>query len=359
MKDHRGFTLIELIIYIALVSIFLTGAVFFAWDVVYGREKSFIQQTVQQEDRRAILRLGFEIRRAETINSITPTQLSLEMAEEGINPTLFSLSDGTLQMTQGAFGPYDLTSNQVYVSSLEFVDLSSTNSNSKNIQVALSLRQAQTGVSAQFEAQTTLIDSFELNSAFNEARKLLIDTTAAELTQGNKKIEGITIQNSATDDIVINKMTVSWTDEDDEKIETIVINGSDVWAGSENSGTLLDIDNFTVTGDETVFDIDYLEFDKSMTESTVTIVFTMSDGSTLQAEMSFGAGVAPSPSPNPTPSASPSPATCAEYCQSLEDYSSGTCRQNKTQCDRHDETHESDGDQYCAEPSENTCCCAD
>src|SRR3990172_1952153 len=76
--EIKGFTLIELIVYVALVAIFITGAILFSWDVIYGREKSFNQQIVQQNARAALLRISYEIRRAQDIQSVSPTQLVLE-----------------------------------------------------------------------------------------------------------------------------------------------------------------------------------------------------------------------------------------------------------------------------------------
>jgi len=57
--------------------------------------------------------------------------------------------------------------------------------------------------------------------------------------------------------------------------------------------------------------------------------------------------------------ASPPPVTtCTDYCNSIGK-TLGTCRQNKKQCSKNSETHESGGDIYCvAEPANDTCCCS-
>ncbi|MEK7067869.1 MAG: type II secretion system protein [Patescibacteria group bacterium] len=52
------------------------------------------------------------------------------------------------------------------------------------------------------------------------------------------------------------------------------------------------------------------------------------------------------------------PSTCVEYCVSLGNYTTGTCRQNKSQCTKYHETYESGGDQYCLPlPPADSCCC--
>ena len=83
-KLKRGFTLIEMILYIAIVSIFLTGLVYFTWDLIYGRLKSYIQQEVNQNIRFASARIIYEIRNAKSVNSPTSGSsetLSLTMSK--------------------------------------------------------------------------------------------------------------------------------------------------------------------------------------------------------------------------------------------------------------------------------------
>jgi len=55
----------------------------------------------------------------------------------------------------------------------------------------------------------------------------------------------------------------------------------------------------------------------------------------------------------------PEPAsTCAQYCQSIGTYSTGTCRANTNQCRQNTEKYEPGGDTFCTGgPSADTCCC--
>jgi len=71
-KRNSGFTLVELILYIALVSIFLTGVIMFTWDILYGRVKSYVQEEVNQNSRFAAKRIIYEIRNASGVNSVNP-----------------------------------------------------------------------------------------------------------------------------------------------------------------------------------------------------------------------------------------------------------------------------------------------
>jgi prepilin-type N-terminal cleavage/methylation domain-containing protein len=135
IKSHnsRGFTLIELILYIALVSIFITGAVLFSWDLIFGRVKSEVQREVNQNLRLSAQRILFEIRNASSINSLNATDLCLESADPNRNPTRIYLQDSRLRIAWGGGSgnctglivDEPLTSNKVVVSNLEFINLTS------------------------------------------------------------------------------------------------------------------------------------------------------------------------------------------------------------------------------------------
>jgi prepilin-type N-terminal cleavage/methylation domain-containing protein len=48
--------------------------------------------------------------------------------------------------------------------------------------------------------------------------------------------------------------------------------------------------------------------------------------------------------------------TCSAYCQT-QSYDYGICRKNSRECNINGENNETDGDQYCAQPPNNSCCC--
>ena len=141
-----GFTLIEMILYLAISSIFLTGVVYFTWDIVYGRVKSFTFQEVNYNVRFASKRITYEIKNAESINSITGNSISLQMADGSRNPTEIQLSGGRVRIGYGSSGncpinnPCYLTSDNVTVNDLSFTDLSS--GNSSNIKFSLTVESS-------------------------------------------------------------------------------------------------------------------------------------------------------------------------------------------------------------------------
>jgi len=127
----KGFTLIEFIIYIAIVAIILFVTVNFAWEIIYGNVKSQSIREVQQNARFAMEKITRTIQEAETINipasGNSADFISLEMTDSNLDPTIFDLSDNKLRLSQGGAGPYELISNRVMVSNLRFTNLSYPN----------------------------------------------------------------------------------------------------------------------------------------------------------------------------------------------------------------------------------------
>lgn len=142
---NKGFTFIEMILYIAIVGFFITGAVQFAWDVIFAQEKSFVQQEVNQNLRLATQRMAFEIRNASGVNSVGADTLCLASANSTYNPTYFYVSSQRLYIGWGG-GSSDctgltntqtLTSNQVNVTSLSFTDLSTVGTSNISVTVTV------------------------------------------------------------------------------------------------------------------------------------------------------------------------------------------------------------------------------
>jgi len=361
LSSVRGFTLIELIVYVALVAIFITGAILFSWDVIYGREKSFNQQIVQQNARAALLRISYEIRRAQDIQSVSPTQLVLE---SGGSQTTIELVGQTIRFTSGGFGPYDLTSNQAVITDLLFTDLTSLENDAKNIGVNFTMSQAEPAASGQLTAETQVSGAVELEGQFSEARKLLVDLTGASLV-GGTSLEGITIQNSGAQNISIDKVYLSWTGTSGgEQVTGIQMGGGAVeWTGTSSSGSMIDITNFTILSGSGTLNIDYITFNSNMAGATLSLNFILADGSTLKSELTIPSGGTPTPTSTPTPTLTPSPTpttapanTCNSVCIT-GGYSSGTCRKNAASCTG-GEVYYSPGDVYCTGGANaDTCCC--
>ncbi len=165
-KNNSGFTIVEMILYVAIVAIFMTGMVYFTLDIVYGRIKSFTHQEVNQNIRFTSKRIGYEIKNASAINSISESSISLATTDLARNPTIIDLSSGRIRIGYGSSGncptisPCFLTSNKVNVSNLTFTDLSS--GPSTNIKFSMTVDGI--GNRKEFQKSETFETAIELRS---------------------------------------------------------------------------------------------------------------------------------------------------------------------------------------------------
>ncbi|HJY62910.1 MAG TPA: prepilin-type N-terminal cleavage/methylation domain-containing protein [Ignavibacteria bacterium] len=145
-KNKNGFTLIELILYIGLVGIILSGIIFFTWNIIFGGTKSNIQLLVNQNIRFASKRISYEIRNASNINSVSSNDLCLASSDLSRNPTRIYTSGSDLRIAWGG-GSNDCTgmlndellNNTGFVSSvLTFTDRSVIGS-SQNIEFTINI----------------------------------------------------------------------------------------------------------------------------------------------------------------------------------------------------------------------------
>ena len=358
-SKQAGFTLIELILYVTLVSIFLTAAILFAWNIIYGREKSFQQSIVDQSARIALAKISYEIRRAGDIQSLSANQLVLE--SEGSTTTI-EKSGSELLITSNGMGPYSLASNQVAVTNLAFTNLSSVDNSSKIISIELTLRQAQDDVPNQFIGETTIIESVELKGQFNQSRKVLVDLGGVGLTAG-ASLEGITLENLGLGPVTLDKMSVSWMPAvGGENVTEVQIGGGVVeWSGSQPTGSILDLNDFTLDPTDGTVLVDHITFDSDMSGADLNLELVMLDGSIVKIHLELQSDGAtptltPTPTETPTPTNTPSASSCSEYCVGLG-YLGGACRKNSNQCSQNGETNEAGGNQFCTQQPNNTCCC--
>lgn len=132
MKKHQGFTLIELVLYIGIVSIILTTVTSLLIAIFSARSKSQTVSEVEQNGNVAIQIISQVLRNATSIN--TPTQgnsgssLSINVTDSAKSPTVFDISNGVLRITEGTSQPVNLTSNRITVSNLTVKNLSAGSS---------------------------------------------------------------------------------------------------------------------------------------------------------------------------------------------------------------------------------------
>lgn len=129
MAAQRGFTLLEFIIYIALVTVVLGAAVMFALQFTVTQTKASVTAQATRNAQFAMERIRTEVREADAIDigattfGSDPDTLTLTMADAGTDPTVFAVTDGQLTVQQGTDPPLPLTEPGVEVVEFTLEDL--------------------------------------------------------------------------------------------------------------------------------------------------------------------------------------------------------------------------------------------
>ena len=127
-SKKNGFTLIELVIYLFIVTVSLTVILSFGWMVFHSAIKSQAAREVQQNTRLAMERISQALINSSSVDfpviGTSSDRISLSMQEDALNPTLFELNSGRLLMREGGGSSFNLVSERVRVAYLEFSNVS-------------------------------------------------------------------------------------------------------------------------------------------------------------------------------------------------------------------------------------------
>lgn len=163
---QKGFTLLELVIYITLVVGILVTATTFAWNIVNSRTKAFAVQEVQQNGRYIMDKITQTVRGAQDITTpgtgTSGTTLEVVVRDVAKDPIIFVLSGGELSMSAAGGTTYNLHSGAITVSVLQFTNVSSTDDASRNVQVQLTLEHKNPENRSEREFSETFITTIEL-----------------------------------------------------------------------------------------------------------------------------------------------------------------------------------------------------
>ncbi len=142
-KLQKGFTLIEALVYIALVSGILLAATSFAWNIVNTRTSAFSAQEVEQNGRFIMLKISKIMKEANQINSpaigLSADTVSVKMDDAGTEIIMISQNGNNIEYQYNSDPVVELNSDLVEISNLQFTNLSSPSGNTRNIGVSFTL----------------------------------------------------------------------------------------------------------------------------------------------------------------------------------------------------------------------------
>ncbi|PIT92169.1 MAG: hypothetical protein COU08_03740 [Candidatus Harrisonbacteria bacterium CG10_big_fil_rev_8_21_14_0_10_42_17] len=141
-SKSEGFTLIEVLIYVAIIGSVVSSFLLFNLSILNSGSKSYATQEVNGNLRIALDIVGERIRAAEGVtvsNSVfdtNPGTLSLVMSDGAKNPTVFDVSGGILRITEGVDDPINITTDEVNLTNVVFTNLTASSSR-ENIRIEI------------------------------------------------------------------------------------------------------------------------------------------------------------------------------------------------------------------------------
>ncbi|MDQ5962392.1 MAG: hypothetical protein QG653_199 [Patescibacteria group bacterium] len=140
---NKGFSLVETLLYVTLVSIVLFSVVLLLSFLTSTRVKNATIYDVNSQGTYVMHVIVNTVRNAESIDfptaSATSSILSLTVSDGMLSPTVFDVSSGTLRIKEGASNPIPITNSHVTVSSLVFQTIAPTSSIDKTVKVSFTI----------------------------------------------------------------------------------------------------------------------------------------------------------------------------------------------------------------------------
>ena len=140
---QKGFTLVEMILYVAICSLFLLTLSTFLSYLLQARVRSQAIAEVNQQGTQVMYMMTETIRNGRTINTpsigATSTTLSVTTGVPLLDPTVFSVGTGTVYITEGSRAAVALTNSRVIVSNFVLSNISSASSTDRIVRISFTL----------------------------------------------------------------------------------------------------------------------------------------------------------------------------------------------------------------------------
>ncbi len=145
----KGFTLVEMILYVSICSILLVSISTFLSFLLEARIRSQAITEVNQQGFQVLHVMTQTVRNGRSIQTPTigntSSSLSITTGNTLLNPTVFDSSSTTLRITEGSNIPFPLINSRVKISALTFQNVSSTSSIEKIIRISFTLEYYNKG----------------------------------------------------------------------------------------------------------------------------------------------------------------------------------------------------------------------
>ena len=165
-KAQRGFTLVELVLYVSICSILLLTISTFLSFLLGARVRSQAITEVNQQGFQVMNLITQTIRNGRSIQvpsiGVSSSTLSITTGNALLNPTIFTISSTTLISKEASNTSIPVTNSRVRVSSLIFSNVSSGSSTEKIIRISYTIDYINQGGKSEYSFTKTFNGSATL-----------------------------------------------------------------------------------------------------------------------------------------------------------------------------------------------------
>ncbi len=166
-QQNAGFSLVELLLYISLISLGLLAIVAFADNLASGRVKARTIEEVQQDARFAMHHVSVSFHNATGIDELQTTlddddgQIALETDGDTV---VYSISDNQLMITEGSNPAEALTSDKTEVTQFLIEDRTPNGDGShiSDAKITITVNHVNPNNAAEFRSSTVLSTTLSL-----------------------------------------------------------------------------------------------------------------------------------------------------------------------------------------------------
>jgi prepilin-type N-terminal cleavage/methylation domain-containing protein len=153
-SNQKGFTLVEMILYVAICSILLATISMFLSFLLGARVRSQSITEVNQQGFQVMNLITQTIRNGRSIEvpniGTSSTTLSVTTGNALLDPTVFTLSSSTILIQEGSKGKLSLTNSRITVTNLLFENVSSVSSIEKIIRISFTINSVNKGGRSEY-----------------------------------------------------------------------------------------------------------------------------------------------------------------------------------------------------------------
>jgi prepilin-type N-terminal cleavage/methylation domain-containing protein len=164
-SSQRAFTLVELLVYIAIFAVMIVAVSTFMIQLMQSKAKHIVISEVEQQGLMVMQEITQAIRNAEAITSPTAgnnsATISIDALATADDPTLFDINSDIIRIKEGTDAYVNLTNSKLTASALNFSNISRA-STPGTIKVQFTLTYYNPESTKAFEYEKTFYGSASL-----------------------------------------------------------------------------------------------------------------------------------------------------------------------------------------------------